>query len=226
MLGSFLELSVWARDIARSVAFWEAVGLEHAQVGEIWSHRYGVLTDGRLVVGLHDYEFDSPSVTFVRPDIAGAVAGLGAAGVTWDFAKTGESRFNEAGFRDPAGQVVTLLEARTFSPPWRDAPPASLLGYFVEYRYPAADPDEVAAFWERLGPVADRDAATPRVVACGITLAPTTGLRGPELVFHAPDPATVGEQLERRGVPTGRGAGGSLTLAAPDGLALRVERAD
>ena len=100
MLGSFLELSVWARDIAGSVAFWEALGLEHAQVGETWSHRYGVLTDGRLFVGLHDYEFDSPSVTFVRPDIADAVAGLRSVGVTLDFAKTGDSQFNEAGFRD------------------------------------------------------------------------------------------------------------------------------
>lgn len=226
MLGSFLELSVWARDIAGSVAFWEALGLEHAQVGETWSHRYGVLTDGRLFVGLHDYEFDSPSVTFVRPDIVDAVAGLRSAGVTLDFAKTGESQFNEAGFRDPAGQIVTLLEARTFSPPWRDAPPASLLGYFAEYRYPAADPAAVAAFWEQLGPVTDRDAETPRVVADGITLAPCAGLRGPELVFHAPDLAAVAERLDRRGVSTNRGASGTLTLAAPDGLTLRIETAD
>jgi len=226
MLGSFLELSVCARDIGQSVAFWEALGLEHAQVGETWSHRYGVLTDGRLFVGLHDYEFDSPSVTFVRPNIAEAVAGLRSAGVTCDFAKTGESEFNEAGFRDPAGQIVTLLEARTFSPPWRDAPPASVPGFFAEYRYPAPDPAEVAAFWERLGLVTDRDAEEPRVVAGGITLAPSAGLRRPELVFHAPDLAAVAEQLERRGIATGRGAGRTLTIPAPDGLGLRIEPAD
>lgn len=226
MLGGFLELSVWTRDIAASAAFYEALGLEHAAVSETWAHRYGVLTDGRLAVGLHEYEFDSPSVTFVRPGVAGAVAELEAAGVSFDFAKTGESEFNEAGFRDPAGQVVTLLEARTFSPPWRETPPGCVAGYFTEYRYPAADPAEVTDFWERLGPVIDRDADPPRVVAAGVTLAPSAGLKSPELVFQAPDMSMVAEALERRGLSAGRGAGGTLTLRTPEGLAVRVEPAD
>jgi catechol 2,3-dioxygenase-like lactoylglutathione lyase family enzyme len=226
MLGGFLELSVWTRDISASAAFYEALGLEHAAVGETWSHRYGVLTDGRLVVGLHEYEFDSPSVTFVRPGVAQAVAELEAAGVTFDFAKTGESEFNEAGFRDPAGQVVTLLEARTFSPPWRETPPGCVAGYFTEYRYPAADPAEVAKFWERLGPVIDRDADPPRVVAAGVTLAPAPGLRSPELVFQASEVGPIAEALQRRGLPAGRAAGGSLTLRTPEGLGIRVEPED
>jgi hypothetical protein len=226
MLGSFLELSVWTRDISASAAFYEALGLEHAAVGETWSHPYGVLTDGRLFIGLHEYEFDSPSITFVRPGIAQAVAELKAAGVRFDFAKTEESRFNEAGFRDPSGQVVTLLEARTFSPPWREAPPGCIAGYFGEYRYPATDPAEVAGFWERLGPVIDRDGEQPRVVAAGVTLAPAVGLRCPELVFQATALGPVAEALQQRGLPAGRGAGGTLTLRAPEGLGIRIEPAD
>ncbi|MEJ2514455.1 MAG: hypothetical protein P8080_12140 [Gammaproteobacteria bacterium] len=225
MLGSFLELSVWTRDIAASVAFYEALGLEHARVGETWPHRYGVLTDGRLFLGLHEYEFDSPSVTFVRPGIAEAVARLADAGVEPAFAKTGADEFHEAGFADPAGQMVTLLEARTFSPPWREAPPRSCCGYFAEYRYPAADPVAVTSFWERLGPVVDRDADPPRIVAGGITLAPRQGLAAPELVFHAPDPVAVREDLQLRGFSPTPGAGGALRLRSPEGLDLRIEPA-
>lgn len=226
MLGSFLELSVRTRDIGASVAFYEALGMEHARVGETWSHRYGVLTDGRLVVGLHEYEFDSPSVTFVRPGIAQAVVALEGAGVTLDFAKTRETQFNEAGFRDPAGQVVTLLEARTFSSAWREAPPGCAAGHFLEYRYPAPEPEAVVAFWERLGPIADRDGEPPRVIAAGITLAPTPGLRAPELVFQSPDLASTAQVLDRRGLAANRGAGGALALTSPEGLALRIEAAD
>ncbi len=225
MLGSFLELSVWTRDIAASVAFYAGLGLDHAQVGETWSHRYGVLTDGRLYLGLHEYEFDSPSLTFVRPGIAEAVARLAETGIEPAFAKTGADEFHEAGFVDPAGQMVTLLEARTFSPPWREGVPGASCGYFAEYRYPAADPAAVAAFWEALGPVVDRDLDPPRVVAGGITLAPWPGLAAPELVFHAPDPDAVREDLQQRGFSPSRGAGGALLLKSPEGLGLRIEPA-
>jgi catechol 2,3-dioxygenase-like lactoylglutathione lyase family enzyme len=223
MLGSFLELSVWTRDIAASAAFYEALGMEHATVGETWSHPYGVLTDGRAFIGLHEYEFDSPSLTFVRPGISQAVVELESTGIVMDFVKTGEARFNEAGFRDPAGQVVTLLEARTFSPPWRDAPGISLLGHFAEYRYPAADPAGVAAFWENLGPVVDRDADPARVITGGITLAPRPGLRGPELIFRSVDPGRSVDALRRRGADAERGAEGAWLLRSPEGLVLKIE---
>ena len=226
MIGSFLELSVWTRDIAASAAFYEALGLEHAATGDTWSHRYGVLTDGRLVVGLHEYEFDSPSLTFVRPGVASAVVDLEAAGVALDFAKTGATEFHEAGFRDPAGQVVTVLEARTFSPVDRAAIPGALIGYFAAYRYPARDPGLVADFWEKLGFVIDRDAEHPRIVVAGVTLAPMPGLKAPELVFHSPDLRAAARRLEGRGFSPDRGAGGALRLASPEGLVLRIEAAE
>lgn len=223
MLGDFLELSVWARDVAASVAFWEPLGFEHGLVGDTWKHRYAVLSDGRLVLGLHEYEFDSPSLTWVRPGLAEALPALGALGIRFDFARTGQDEFNEAGFRDPAGQVVTLLEARTWSPVFERVRPGTLLGHFREYRYAARDPAASVDFWARLGLVPDADPAGPRAVAGGISLAPGAAASGPELVFEHDDTSAVADDLAARGYAVERGATGALLLRPPDGLLVRVE---
>jgi hypothetical protein len=225
MLGRFLELSVWSRDIAASVAFWEGLGLSHGRVGDTWQHHYAVLSDGRLVLGLHAYEFDSPSVTWVRPGLADALPGISALGVEFDFAKTGEQEFNEAGFRDPDGQVVTLLEARTWSRDFDEAWPATMLGHFLEYRYPSRDPAVTVALWERLGLVADETDAGPVAVAGGITLAPRQATRGPELVFEHPELGSARDALAARGLAVESAAGGELVLPAPDGLLVRLQAA-
>lgn len=224
MLGTFLELSVWTRDIAASVAYWEPLGFQHGLAGDAWTHRYAVLTDGRLVLGLHEYEFESPSLTWVRPELAGSLPAFKALGVQFDFAKTGMDEFNEAGFHDPAGQVVTLLEARTWSRAFEQLPPASLLGHFRDFRYKSQDPAGTVAFWEKLGLLPDEGPDGPRAVAGGISLAPRVTADGPELVFEHPDLSAAADALAARGYKAEPGAGGSLRLPAPDGLAVRVEK--
>lgn len=223
MLGRFLELSVFSRDIAASVAFWESLGLAHGRVGDTWGHHYAVMSDGRLVLGLHAYEFDSPSVTWVRPGLADALPGMAALGIEFEFAKTGAHEFNEAGFRDPDGRMVTLLEARTWSRDFGHAWPETLLGHFLEYRYPSRDPAASVAFWERLGLVADETGAGPVAVAGGLTLAPRQAARGPELVFEHPQWGTVPNLLAARGLTAEAAADGELLLRAPDGLLLRLQ---
>lgn len=225
MLGRFLELSTWSRDIAASLAFWESLGFRQAVVGETWKHRYAVVSDGRCVLGLHEYAFDSPSLTWVRPELTDALPAIAALGIAFDFAKTGAEQFNEAGFRDPAGQVVTLLEARTWSPAFEAAPAATLLGHFREYRYPATDPAVSVAFWEKLGLVADPAADGPRALAAGISLAPRASVSGPELVFEHPAPALPGEALRALG-HAATAQNDEVLLAAPDGLRLRIIPAD
>ena len=224
MLGRFLELSVWSRDITASVAFWAGLGFEHGLVGDTWRHRYAVLSDGRLILGLHEYEFDSPALTWVHPGLAEALPDFAALGIRFDFAKTGLDEFNEAGFRDPAGQVVALLEARTWSPAFERLRPGTLLGHFREYRYAARDPAATVAFWERLGLVADAGAGDdgPRAVASGITIAPRAELNGPELVFEHDDLRAALDALAARGYATAPGGAGEHLLRAPDGLTVRM----
>ncbi|MEI2419895.1 hypothetical protein V6O07_06455, partial [Arthrospira platensis SPKY2] len=143
------------------------------------------------------------------------MAAFEALGIRFEFARTGQDEFNEAGFRDPAGQVATLLEARTWSAAFAEEAPPRLLGHFLEYRYPARDPAGVVGFWEALGLVIDDRGEGPRAVAGGISLAPRTAAAGALLVFEHHDPAAAAERLAERGYPAERLADEALLLRAP-----------
>ena len=65
-----------------SYEFYEGLGFKSVEVGEIWSHPYAVMSDGRVHLGLHAYRFDSPALTFVRPDLATYCRGLKRLGST------------------------------------------------------------------------------------------------------------------------------------------------
>ena len=103
MLGVFHEISIRTDDILASVEFYESLGFRQCVAGDTWPHPYGVLTDGRIFLGLHQYRFPSPAITFVRQDIARHVPEFTALGIELAFAKTGDDSFNEIGFLDPAG---------------------------------------------------------------------------------------------------------------------------
>ena len=53
MLGRFHEISIATADIRASVEFYESLGFTQAPTTDTWAHPYGVLTDGRLFIGLH-----------------------------------------------------------------------------------------------------------------------------------------------------------------------------
>ncbi len=128
---------------------YESLGFVQLPVGDTWKHAYGVVTDGRIVLGLHAYPFDSPALTFVHPGLSMHAPRVRELGVELAFAKLGEEQFHELGFKDPDGQMITLLEARTHSPVGRGpAPGDSQLGHFAEVCLPVADLQRSRAFWE------------------------------------------------------------------------------
>jgi hypothetical protein len=235
MLGEFLEISVATQDILAAVEFYERLGFKHAPVGETWQHPYGVLTDGRVAVGLHQYAFASPSLTFVLPELRRKLQQFESAGIEFAFCKIAEDEFNEAGFTDPDGQMVTLLEARTYSP-LRNGVASSLCGYFLEYRMSVHDCRASCAFWERIGMVS----MTPDPGNSGYVQMARSGLNlgllesrskiPPQLVFIHDQPDTLLPVLEARGVAfqSGRDHDGAvlLRIAAPDGLELLIRDRD
>lgn len=232
MLGRFLEISIRTADIRASVDFYERLGFSQCETGDVWSHPYGVLTDGRIVVGLHQYAFPSPSITYVRPGIAALVPDYEALGIELAFAKVGDDCFNEIGFRDPAGQMVAILEARTYSPSKRRREQASLCGDFAELSVPAADFEAQERFWEPLGFVAleEADQPYPRVALTSddlnLAFHRARTLDRPMLVFE--DDA-MGERLERLrerdvvfsdDLPRGLDPASHALLEAPEGTTL------
>lgn len=231
LLGRFLEVSVHAADVLESLQFYESLGFVQAATGDVWPHAYGVVTDGRLAIGLHQSGFEAASLTWVMPGLARHAPALEALGIEFEFARFDEVSFNELGFLDPSGQPVTMLEARTFTPP--NLPPAheTQLGYFAEFAIPTTDLEVAAAFWDRLGLVAFESERRPfgKVVLAGRDLNVALydlDLRAPVLTFSSPDmPARIA-QLRDRGYPfverppRGLGAGDTALLRAPEGTLL------
>jgi catechol 2,3-dioxygenase-like lactoylglutathione lyase family enzyme len=231
VLGRFLEISVRAPDVPESLAFYESLGFVQASVGDTWSHPYAVITDGRLHLGLHAREFESPTLTWVRPDLASHVGRLRALGVELAVERLGEDALHEVGFVDPSGQMITLLEARTFSPPAIAPTHSTQLGYFEEFGLPTADLERSAAFWDALGFVAFEPVRMPftKVVAAGRDLNVglyDVDLRNPVLTFSDPAMperiAALREQGHRfvERLPRGMNPRENALLEAPEGTWL------
>ncbi|HET9329492.1 MAG TPA: hypothetical protein VFO23_03120, partial [Steroidobacteraceae bacterium] len=128
LAGTFHEISVTATDVRASVEFYERLGLTQAATTDTFAHPYGVLSDGRLCLGVHERAGPSPVLTFVHPGIARHLGAFTAAGIELTTCRTGEEVFNEVGFADPFGHAVAVLEARTYSPVARGLSETSLCG--------------------------------------------------------------------------------------------------
>ena len=231
MLGRFLEVSVRAPDILESLAFYESLGFVQARVGDLRTHPYAVVTDGRLNLGLHDCEMPSPTLTWVHPDLAPHAAELESLDIELDFSRLGEDAMHEVGFRDPSGQQVMLIEARTFSSPPASDLRASSLGYFEEFGLPVVDLARSTAFWDSLGFIAFDPEAVPftRVVASHRDLNVglyDTDFRNPVLTFSNPHMAECIVALREKGhrmpdrLPRGMDPRENALLEAPEGTWL------
>jgi len=161
VLGRFHEIAIQTRDIRASVEFYERLGFSQAETGETWTHPYGVLTDGRIFLGLHQSSFDSPALTFVRAGVARYASELAAQGVNLAYQRTAEHEFHSVGLKDPAGQMLVIVEARTYSPVLRGPQRTPLCGYFEEFSIPSTDFAQAKAFWEPLGFVATEETQLP-----------------------------------------------------------------
>ena len=146
MLGRFHEISIATPDIRASVEFYERLGFSQAATTDTWSHPYGVLTDGRIFIGLHQRRAPSPALTFVRAGIADHSRAFEARAIELELRRTGDEIFNEIAFQDPSGQRIAILEARTYSPVSRSASEMSLCGYFNEFSIPTPDFSSLEAF--------------------------------------------------------------------------------
>jgi len=232
MIGRFLEISIEAPDISASMEFYQGLGLVQATVGDTWTHRYGVVTDGNLTLGLHDYSFSSPALTYVRPDLEKSLDELRRRAGELAFAKTGDDEFNEAGFADPDGHMVAVLEARTFSPPEISQPDATILGHFSEYSLPVSDLDASVSFWEDMGFVMIERQEAPLPCASltsdflNLGLYVTPLLRRPALTFREEDMDQRIEYVRAQhyklatGTPISRERNTGATLLAPEGTQI------
>jgi catechol 2,3-dioxygenase-like lactoylglutathione lyase family enzyme len=229
--GRFHELSLATGDIRASVEFYERLGFTQTATADTYSHPYGVLTDGRLYIGLHERAAPSPILTFVRPGIAARLDEFAALGIELTLRQVADEVFNEIGFEGPHGETVRVLEARTFSPAERGAGEISLCGDFAQVSLPAGDFERAQAFWEPLGFVATGELEAPYVhlplVSDAVNLAfhrPRTS-DAPLLVFRAADMRARIARLRELGIredalPRGIAREANALFTSPEGTCL------
>lgn len=233
---SFLEVAVAAEDILGSLAFYRALGFSELVTGDTRSHKYAVVTDGSLTIGLHDRaEMPGMTLTFVQPELRRHVLGMVDEGVELELCRLDEDEFNEALWRDPDGHAVSLVEARTYSPP-ADGVDRTPLGRFLELSLPVRDAVTAARFWAPLAPRVLAEAGAPhpvyRLDAAGLPLGlhETAALRAGVLSFVLDHRDALDLALERASVmpdlrapPFGAGV---AALTAPEGTRLIVFERD
>ena len=151
MLGRFLEFSLPTPEIQASLDFYCKLGFSEAPVGETYAHPYAVVTDGRIYLGLHQSSVAEPTLTFVKPGLLKHLETLESRGIELEYRRLGNEAFNEVAWRDVDGNLVRLIEARTFSPTKRASTQISHCGYFSEIALPSTDLGAAKGCWESWG---------------------------------------------------------------------------
>lgn len=228
MLGKYLEFSVYAPDVVESLSFYKALGFVELETGDVWSHRYAVVSDGELCIGLHDRVFDAPTLTFVQQDIARHARAMSDHGFDFSFLRIDEDVFNELGFADRDGHMISLVEARTFSRAPDDLGD-SCCGSWFELTLPVRDATRAGVFWAPLAPtllqLREEPTTHMRFDAGGIALglSESIALSGPALSFKCHDKQRLEARLERHGMRSEHHPGfeGAFkVIAAPEGTKL------
>lgn len=220
--GRFLELSVPCADVQRSLGFYRDLGFAELATGDIRSWHYAVITDGVLAIGLHGDGIEEPTLSFVRPNLARQVGTLLAAGHQLEFSRLGDEEFNEAALRSPDGQLIRMMEARTFSPGGNDGGP--LPGRCREVRLGCHEPDATRRFLEAAGflPLETEHDDVVRLQVPGLTLAlQARRPSAPVLGFRSPDVSRLATRIGAMGIDVRRGPEGHV-ITAPEGTRLVI----
>lgn len=233
-IGRFLEFSVGTADILESLHFYKTLGFVELEIGDMWPHKYAVVSDGELNIGLHDREFDAPALTLVQQDLAKHARSMTDHGFDFSYMQLDEDSFNELRFADRDGHAIIMLEARTFhasEEPDRD----SILGAWLELTLPVRDTLRAAQFWAPIAPtlleMREEPTVHMRFDADGVPLglSESIALSGPSLSFKCPDRQGLMEMLEHHGMkfekfPGFEGA--FVAIKAPEGTTLYVFEED
>lgn len=227
-IGRFLEFSVRTPAILDSLHFYKTLGFAELEIGDVWPHKYAVVSDGELNIGLHDRDFDSPAITFVHQDLAKRARSMTDHGFDFRFMQLDEDAFNVLGFADRDGHMVTMLEARTFNAS-EEAEKDSACGSWFELSLPVRDVLRAAQFWAPLAPtlleMREEPTTHMRFEASSVPLglSESIALEGPSLCFKCPDRHELMGLLEQRGMDFERFPGfegAFAAIRAPEGTTL------
>ena len=229
-LGQFLEFSVGTPDILDSLGFYKTLGFAEREIGDVWPHKYAVLSDGILCIGLHDRVFDAPAISFVQQDLARHARAMFDHGFDFSFMRLDEDVFNELGLADRDGHNVTMLEARTFTG-GDDFDNDSACGTWFELSLPVRDAVRSARFWASVAPnllrVREEPTTHMRFAVGGMALglSESIAVSSPSLCFRCQDKEALLALIDKHDLPHQKYPGyegAFAVLKAPEGTMLYV----
>jgi hypothetical protein len=234
VLGRFLEFSVPTENIVESLGFYKSLGFRELKTGDVWPHKYAVVSDGEINIGLHEASARRQCVTFVHQDLARSALSMADHGFDFDYLHVDEDQFNRLGFSCRDGHLVSMIEARTFSRPDENTDD-SVCGRWLELTLPVKDSLRAGRFWAPLAPNLLRMREEPtthmRFDAAGlpIGLSESIALTGPSLCFCCDDPDAVWitlakHNLSHKEFPGYEGA--FMVINAPEGTPIYLFHED
>ena len=231
MLGQLLGFAIHAHPAAATLELFESLGFQRLPVGGVGGGPYAAMWDGAVALALHEDEIESPVPTFVRPDLKAHVRAFRRRGANFRFTELADDEFHRAGFLDPEGRLVVLVEARTFSPGPREHARVRACGEFLEWSVSTRSIAASERYWAALGlgRVAEGPAPHPwvRLAGHGLVLGlHETANLSPGLTFAARELDARVEYLAakdlrvERGAPIAAPGRNAATLVMPGGTAF------
>ncbi|MAF84811.1 MAG: hypothetical protein QGH93_00840 [Gammaproteobacteria bacterium] len=229
IFGQFLEFSVPTDDIQASLNFYLELGFSELSVGDIRDYHYGVVTDGRIAIGLHAGGIDEPALSFIKSDVASYLQCINPDDDEISFSRLGSEIFNEIGVHTPDGHLLIMMETRTFSRADLSELPAPVIGHSVEISLGCHDACETTNYWTDAGFMALSDTADDAIelLTPGLRLGLQTHLSPGQsaLRFMSADLSQTLTVLEQRNLAV-RQIGPNHRLTAPEGTHLDLIAAE
>jgi hypothetical protein len=239
-LGELVEFSLSVKDVDEAQKFYESLGFKSTPAAPA-DHPTAAVTDGSIVIALHQAEFKSPTLTYYGSAVEEIVPALKSDGITPNVLQKANGEITEIEFADMNGQRFVLKaqapvmrEGVKFAPLTMAGPQGkekhfSKCGMFGEYAIPTQDRATVAQFLQKVGfkKVHESNAPYPwgiymdEVTVLGIHQ--TTEFKEPALSFFSKDSADRIVALKKEGFkfvldmdPT------NSVLQSPDGQMIFV----
>ncbi len=161
-LGNFAEFSLSVKDVKAAQKFYESLDFKTTKAVSA-DYPTAAVTDGSVVLALHQAEFNSPAITYFGSAVAECLRVLEKNSIAAKVLKREGGKATEIEFADINGQRVVLkaqapqqregvsFEMMTPEGPKGKEKHYSKCGIFGEFSIPVKDRAASAAFWQKLG---------------------------------------------------------------------------
>jgi hypothetical protein len=184
----FLELSLPASDVHKSLEWYRSLGLIELTTNDIRQYHYAVVGAGDFCIGLHGNDLPGAGLSFIRQNLARHVLDRMDTGDEFIYSILGEDIFHESAQADPDGSLAIMVEARTFSPSHAEES-QPLIGNLERIILPCLHTGESLNFWQSYGFIAVESESHEHAElhAPGLLVGLHAGTRRITLRFQPPD---------------------------------------